>query len=206
MIKNVILDYGHGGIDSNGKYTTFPAKMHTFDDGVVAYEGVLNREIGNQIKNCVQAFAPELNIVETVPYNDPTDVSLSKRVELTNKFPPESTIFVSIHCNASNNHNASGFEIFSSLGETGSDELAENISDMVSFALNNQDIKDRGVKEANFYVLRETKCIAVLIECGFFDFREEFDKLKDPIVQGDLASFIATGIVNYIDGKNKQQE
>ena len=35
---NIILDCGHGGVDSLGKYTTAPAKMFTFSNGEVAYE------------------------------------------------------------------------------------------------------------------------------------------------------------------------
>jgi len=42
MIKNIILDFGHGGIDESGKYTT-KGKKHDFGNGEVAYEGVLNR-------------------------------------------------------------------------------------------------------------------------------------------------------------------
>ena len=41
MIKNIVLDFGHGGIDINGNYTTAPNKMHKFSNGQIAYEGVV---------------------------------------------------------------------------------------------------------------------------------------------------------------------
>tara|TARA_R110000737_G_C14624761_1_gene494675 strand:+ start:68766 stop:69398 length:633 start_codon:yes stop_codon:yes gene_type:complete len=210
MIKNVVLDFGHGGIDKNGIYTTAPAKMHTFDDGVIAYEGVLNRQIGGHIYTCLRSHQ-DLNIVTTVREDDPRDLALSYRVRVANSFDPKSTIFVSVHCNASPNHNAQGQEIFTTKGITKSDRLAEHIADMTELAVGRADMKLRydfsdgdKDKEADFYVLRKTKCPAVLLECGFFDFRPEFDKLSDPFFQGDYGSMAYTGIINYINEQNKQ--
>lgn len=202
MVKNVVLDFGHGGIDNEGNYITAPDKMYTFSDGVVAYEGVLNREIGKAVYDCLSDH-DEYNVICTVDYDDPADPPLRNRVDVANGLPPESTIFVSVHCNASPDHNAGGFEIYSSVGDTDSDILAKDIHSSCKHVLRHWDMKDRGIKEANFYVLRKTKCTAVLIECGFFDFREDFNKLKDALFQGDLGSFIYTGILNYINGKNK---
>ena len=210
MITNVVLDFGHGGIDNDGNYTTAPAKMHKFDDGTIAYEGVLNRQIGGHIYTCLRSH-PELNVVCTVKEDDPQDLSLSKRVELTNSFDPKSTIFVSVHCNASESHRATGFEIYTTKGVTDSDSLAENIATSAEVALKKVDMRLRydlsdgdKDKEVDFYVLRKTRCAAVLIECGFFDFRPDFDELSNPLFQGDLGSFIYTGIINYINAKNKQ--
>lgn len=203
-IKNIILDFGHGGIDKNGKYTTAPNKMHTFEDGVVAYEGVLNRQIGGHIYTCLRAHQ-DLNIVCTVKEDDPRDISLSHRVRVANSFNPKNTIFVSVHCNASPNHNASGFEIFTTKGLTESDSLAESIATSAEHALAKVNLRTRydlsdgdKDKEADFYVLRKTKCPAVLLECGFFDFRPDFELLKDPFFQGDFGSLVYTGIINYI--------
>jgi N-acetylmuramoyl-L-alanine amidase len=211
MIKTVVLDFGHGGLDINGNYTTAPSKMFTFPDGVVAYEGVINRQIGGHAYTCLRSHA-DLNIFCTVMEDDPRDISLADRVYMTNAFDPKSTIFVSIHCNASPNHNAQGHEIYTTKGFTESDVLAECIATATEHALGRANIKLRydfsdgdKDKEADFYVLRKTKCPAVLIECGFFDFRPEFDKLSNPLFQGDYGSMVYTGIINYINGKNKQQ-
>jgi len=127
-------------------------------------------------------------------------------VRVANQYNPKETIFVSIHCNASNKHNARGFELFTSKGFTQSDVLAENIANSVQHVY--EDVKMRlrydlsdgdKDKEVDFYVLRKTKCPAVLIECGFFDNRQDFDILKDPLFQANLGSFIYTGILNYIN-------
>ena len=205
MVKNIVLDRGHGSIDKNGRYSTAPNKMFVHSNGEVAYEGVLNSAIVSHLGTCLKQHN-DLNVVYTVHPDDPRDISLSQRVRVANSFKPSQTIFVSIHCNASPNHNASGFEIFTTKGITKSDTLAEKIADMVeplyeSVGLNlRYDFSDGDKdKEVDFYVLRKTECPAVLVEAGFYDNRKDFDLLKDPLFQGDLASRIYTGILNFIN-------
>lgn len=204
MIKNVVLDFGHGGIDDSGTYTTAPNKMHTFDDGTIAYEGVLNRQIGYQIYRCLIDH-DDINTICTVMHDDPTDLPLANRVAIANQYDPKQTIFASIHCNASPKHNASGFEIFTTVGDTRSDALASHIGVMLSPFIDMHNLKlrvDRSDgdldKESNFYVLRNTRCPAVLIECGFFDNKHDYSLLSDPTFQGEMGSWIYTGILNYL--------
>ena len=210
MIKNVILDAGHGGIDKQGNYTTFPNKMHVFQNGETAYEGMLNRGITSHIGSCLKQH-PDINLVYTVHPDDPRDLSLSYRVRVANSFDSKNSIFVSVHCNASPNHNASGFEIFTTKGLTNSDYLAENIATAAEFALDKVNLRTRydlsdgdKDKEVDFYVLRKTKCPSVLVECGFFDFKPDYELLKNPIFQSNLGSFIYTGIINYINSVNNK--
>lgn len=207
-IKNIILDPGHGGLDSNGKYTTAPGKMFKFPNGEIAYEGVLNRNIAKFVYQCFKAN-PEYNVLYTVEPDDATDVPLNDRVKFTNNFKPKETLFISIHCNAGGGQ-GTGFEIFTTKGPTKSDSLAEHIANSVETAYNKVSMKLRydfsdgdkdKDKESDFYVLRNTNCPAVLLECGFFDNRKDFDLLKDPKFQGDLGSFIYSGILNYISNE-----
>lgn len=200
-IKNIVLDPGHGGIDEAGKYTTAPSKMHVFEDGTTAYEGVLNREIMHYVQECLSVHA-DLNVMTTVNADDPTDLPLKDRVAQANALDPQETIFVSIHCNAGG---GTGFEIFTTRGETKSDTLAEAIANAVENVYQRNNLRLRydfsdgdKDKEVDFYVLRKTKCPAVLLECGFFDNRGDFERLRDPEFQGDLGSFIYTGIINYV--------
>lgn len=206
MIKNIILDPGHGGIDADGNYTTAPSKMFKFDDGVVAYEGLLNRQIMFYVLQCLQEHE-EFNVVTTVGVDDPRDITLPWRVRKANQFNKDETLYISIHCNAGG---GTGFEIFTTRGHTKSDPLAEAIADAVEGVYEKHELKLRydfsdgdKDKEADFYVLRKTNCPAVLLECGFFDNRKDFELLKDPEFQGDLGSFIYTGILNYISNETK---
>lgn len=204
-IKNIVLDFGHGGIDKNGNYTTAPAKMFKFPNGELAYEGQLNRLIGGHLYTNLRTHN-ELNIVTTVAEDDPRDLSLSYRVRVANSLPVKETLFVSIHCNASASHRGTGFEIFTSRGTTSSDYLAEDIADSVEdlyehIGLNlRYDFSDGDKdKEADFYVLKKTKGTAVLIECGFFDNYDDYKHLKSPEFQCALAQRIYRGILKYIN-------
>ena len=206
-MKNVILDFGHGGIDKNGNYTTAPNKMYKFPNGKIAYEGVINRQIGALIEVFLKNHN-ELNIVTTVKSSDPRDLSLSHRVSVANKYTPSDTIFVSIHSNASKKHNASGFSIYTTKGITKSDELATCIGKEVEKYYKKLNLNLRFDfysdgdldKENDFYVLRKTRCPAVLLECLFFDFWDDFILLNDSEFQKEFAWRVYKGIIKYIYG------
>ncbi len=203
MVKNIILDFGHGGLDKSGKYTT-QGKMHKFNSKEIAYEGVINREIGGLVQAYLRSSQPELNIITTVGADDSRDLSLSYRVRVANQFNPNQTIFISIHSNAFNGK-AKGFEIYTTRGITKSDSLAEHIANEIEpfyrklnlrlrydFSDNDKD------KEKDFYVLRKTRCPAVLLECLFFDNYDEYKLLINPEFQKELAWRIYTGILKFI--------
>ncbi len=203
MIKNIILDFGHGGLDENGKYTT-NGKLHKFNAKEIAYEGVINREIGGILHAYLRSLQPKINIVTTVGADDSRDLSLGYRVRVANQYKASETIFISIHSNAFNGQ-AGGFEIFTTKGVTKSDKLAESIANEVEPFYKELELKLRydttdadKDKEVDFYVLRKTNCPAVLLECLFFDNYEEYKLLIDPEFQKELAWNIFTGIKNYI--------
>jgi len=205
-VKNIILDFGHGGLDQNGNYTTAPAKMHTFPNGEIAYEGELNRRIGGLLEIYLKSHS-DFNVVTTVKTTDPRDLSLAYRVNIANRYPPADTIFVSIHSNASDEHNARGFEIYTTQGTTKSDALASCIGEEVKSYYDQLKLKLRFDfysdgdldKEADFYVLRKTRCPAVLLECLFFDHWEDYQFLKNPEFQKELSWRIYQGIIKYME-------
>jgi N-acetylmuramoyl-L-alanine amidase len=203
-MKNIILDFGHGGVDQNGNYTTAPNKMFTFPNGESAYEGEINRRIGGLLEIYLKSHL-DFNVITTVKSTDARDLSLSYRVGVANQFDPANTIFVSIHSNASASHNARGFEIYTTKGITQSDVLATSIGEEVQkyyeqlnlrlrFDFSDGDLD----KEADFYVLRKTRCPAVLLECLFFDNWDDYVLLKNPEFQKELAWRIYIGMIKYL--------
>jgi N-acetylmuramoyl-L-alanine amidase len=183
-----LLDAGHGGM-LNGKYTTAPAKMHTFPDGLTVYEGVINRGITDRLA--------DLMTKERISYqyiHDPAiDTSLVDRVHRADAFSHiPGVIYLAIHSNAGGGR---GFEAFTAPGQTNSDPVASIICDSFDRHFGKAkgmplrpDLSDGDKdKEADFYVLRKTKCPAVLVENLFFDNREEADFLITPIGQQAIA-------------------
>ncbi len=65
--------------------------------------------------------------------------------------------------------------------------------------------KDRGVQQANFYVLRLNYMPAVLIETLFITNPEDAKKLKDKNFLDKLAKSIANGIKKYVDRYESQK-
>lgn len=173
---HVILDAGHGGL-KNGRYTTAPAKMHTFTDGLTIYEGVVNRNIarmvGEGLKHEGICFSPVYDLEEDTP--------LPHRARAANaiysNFP--NSFLLSIHSNAGG---GVGFEVFTSPGKTKSDAIAEIISkryivDFPDFKFRADFTDGDHDKEAKFYMLTETNCPAVLVENLFMDNRREAEFL-----------------------------
>jgi N-acetylmuramoyl-L-alanine amidase len=77
---------------------------------------------------------------------------------------------------------------------TESGELAGYICSSVQDSLA---IKNRGVRTARFYVLKNTNIPSVLVEAGYLSNRLEELQLKDPAVLDRLAESIARGILRY---------
>ena len=111
-----------------------------------------------------------------------------------------------IHANAAGNGtawmNAKGWSCYTSPGKTKGDTLAEFMYDAFERAFPDRKIRkdmsdgDRDW-EANFTVLKNTKCPAVLLENFFYDNREECAWLLEPVTKARIADAIASGIMYY---------
>jgi len=179
-----LIGNGHGGLDEEGNYTTCPDwnkhdpntwhKMHVHN-GVPLFEGVFNRNVADKIAWKLSELGISFELV--VP--EAEDISLKERVRRVNDFHKnnKNSIFVSIHGNAFNS-SAKGFEVFTSKGVTRSDKIAEVFAIKMAKTFPNKvmrwDLSDRDKdKEANFYVLKNTSCPAILTENFFFDNPED---------------------------------
>lgn len=190
-----LLDAGHGGIDKNGNYTTAPAKMHTFPDGLTIYEGVINRAITKLLYTSLTKHNVDFGLV----YDDVLDTPLAQRVAIADKVfaSDPRAIYLSIHSNAGG---GSGFEVFTSPGQNKSDKLAHIICEKyISHFPNHRFRSDKTDgdhdKEADFYVLRKTDCPAVLVENLFFDNRREAEYLLSPEGQQAIANCLLDSIL-----------
>ncbi len=66
-----------------------------------------------------------------------------------------------------------------------------------------EDIRNRGIKDSAFYVLKQTYMASILIETGFMSFDDELLLLIDPAYQRRLAVSIVDGIVRYVEKSKK---
>ena len=97
-----------------------------------------------------------------------TYLTLSQRANLANAWGAD--VFISLHDNSAVNNNATGFEtfIFSNFKNKASEQRAVKLQTAVHKVIaKGIGLHDRGLKRANFAVLRETAMPALLIEYGF---------------------------------------
>ena len=171
----VFLDAGHGGKD--------PGALGN---------GLQEKDIALSVTLKVGEILKRHNI--EVIYSRTTDVFLqpSERTSLANK--TNADIFASIHCNAAENVNGKGVETFSYPGSTKGTALAKCIQD--SILQSKAYTLDRGIKTANFAVLRQSNMPSVLTELAFITNADDSTILKDK--QDELALAVAKGILNYL--------
>jgi N-acetylmuramoyl-L-alanine amidase len=190
-----LLDPGHGGVNSKGEYTTAPAKMYTFEDGLVIYEGVSNRltckKLGAKLKGA--------RIDYFVVADDVQDTPLAERVRIADQLfkKNKKCIYLSVH---SNSGKGKGIEVFTSPGQTKSDKVADVFLSAYSQFLPQfpirKDVADGDWdKEENFYVLRKTDCPAILVENLFFDNRSEAEFLLSEAGQEAIAETLFQAIL-----------
>lgn len=165
---HIILDNGHGGI-LNGEYQTKGKRSPKWDNGIQLFEGDFNRDIVNKLSILCKTHS----IDNTILVPELSDIPLAKRVERVNRLYKykRDSILISVHANAGG---GTGFEAFTTKGETKSDAIAEIlikqfITTIPELRLR-KDTSDGDLdKEEQFYIIRRTHCPAVLLECAFMD-------------------------------------
>lgn len=168
---------------------------HTLSGVDYGAEGLLkeaqcNRDIGAHLKKLLLSLGNEV-IDCTIDYASSVNESLSKRVNLANG--QNLDLFISIHLNSGGGHGAETY-IVARGGR------AEKFAGKVQTKLVELGYKDRGVKTANFYVLKNTTAPAILIECGFVDSEEDSNRYN----AHNIAKAIAEGITEQVTVINKK--
>lgn len=190
-----ILDAGHSGVDKNGKYLTGPAKMHAFDDFTI-YEGVINRKITDQLIEQLEVLKIDFATV----YDSVEDTPLYQRTTAADNIyrKDKRAVYLSIHSNAGG---GSGFEIFTSPGQTKSDKIANIFCETYKknfpdYPFRSDKADGDADKEADFYVLRKTDCPSLLVENLFFDNKHEAELLISDTGQEMIADCLLDCILN----------
>tara|TARA_R110000803_G_scaffold26355_2_gene62496 strand:+ start:73 stop:711 length:639 start_codon:yes stop_codon:yes gene_type:complete len=190
-----LLDAGHGGINpSTGEYVTAGKRSPVWQEGFLNmsqyFEGVGNRQIVDKIaENLDKLNIPYFRICESWE-----DMPLKERVAKANQYQKVfgNCVYVSIHSDAFTKESANGYSIYTSIGETKSDKIAEVFIDnmQINFPKRKlrKDTRDGDKdKEANFYVLKHTTCSAILIENFFMTNYFECQLLLTPEFQDKIA-------------------
>lgn len=179
--KRVLIDPGHGGSDQG----TYNPRNGTIEKGITI-------EIANKVAYELSKDK-NLQVIQTRTMDKSVSLSERNEIGINNNVD----LFISIHCNASNDGSstAQGIETFYWNKDNGSYDLAKSVHDNLLY---NSGAKDRGVKKGNYKVLRDSNVPSILIETGFLTNDNEENKLLDSQYQEILAKSIANGIREYI--------
>jgi len=130
------------------------------------------------------------------------DVPLADRVALANR--KNAKLFVSIHANAHGNGrewtSARGYEVYIYAPGGVREDLARRL---VKWAKNllvplDPNFPIRGIKTANFYVLRYTRMPAVLIEHAFMTNEQDYNLLRSDAFRQKAAEHIARAVCEQL--------
>lgn len=139
--------------------------------------------------------------------NEEVDVPLAERCRRVNGYKASEAILVSIHCNAAGNGadwmNARGWEAWTSPGSTKADKLADCLYEAAEEYLPGMKVRKDMTdgdpdKESDFYILKHTKCPAVLTENLFQDNREDVDFLLSEEGKKAVVTLHVKGISKFL--------
>lgn len=155
------------------------------DPGACGF-GLRESDVAANVAALVQKYLEAAGVQTYLLQSD----SLSAISTTSNAWGPD--IFISIHCNSAAVERANGTETYRWFGSEKGYNLAYCIQRQL---IESMDTTDRGVKEANFHVLRETDCTAVLVELAFISNEGDAELLRNR--QDDFARAIARGVTDY---------
>ncbi len=182
--KNIVIDAGHGGWD--------PGKVRS--DGTE--EKTLNLDISKKLQQYLEQGGANIFTTRI----DDSALSKKKIEDLKQRKliagGDEIDIFISIHQNSFPNSSAKGAQVFYYKNSESGKALAECIQNKIKeFA----DESNTRVPKPNgeYYILKNTKCASVIVECGFLSNDSENAKLASDEYRQKIAWAIYMGVTDF---------
>lgn len=195
---SVAIDPGHGGIDG----------------GAHDKKGLMEKNINLDVSLKLKGYLEEMNarVIMTrerdTSLEDKSDLNSSRyrrdldgRKDIING--SNADVFVSIHVNSSPGYPATrGAIVFynpaSEYGKLLAGKIARSIDSIAYKDYLKSDTLKTKVRSDDYYILRETKVVGVIVELGFLT--NQYDKalLQDKRFKEKIASAIAEGIALYL--------
>ncbi len=189
----VVIDAGHGGFD--------PGKIginHTLEKNI-------NLSIAIKLKTLLELH--DINVImtrdEDIDFTsssrsikDMKREDLNKRIKIINS--SDAIIAISIHQNSFTQNSVRGSQVFYYEYSEKGRALAEIIQDSLKKTLNDNNHR-LARPNSTYYLLRNSKCPLVIVECGFLSNREEAELLCNDVYQDKIAWAVHLGIIEYLE-------
>ena len=187
----IAIDNGHG-LNTPGKRTPKMA------DGKIIHEWEFNHPVALKLETELKEQGFDAICVSDTRF----DIQLNTRCAKANN--ANADLFVSIHYNAFGGtwNDANGIETYYYASSSKGKALANAVQkELVS----GTGLKNRGVKTADFYVLKHTKMPAILCECGFMTNKNEAKLMLNEEYQAKVAKAITKGICTLFRVQDKDE-
>lgn len=186
--RTIVLDPGHGGSDS----------------GAVGPSGLQEKDVTLAIAQKVRDILTASGARVVMTRTDDHDVygayatdrqELQARVNV-GAYTPDMQLFLSIHANAFSSPLAHGTETYYYPRSLQDERLAQSLQDSMIAA---NGLADRGISEANFYVIKHSTVPSALVELAFISNYHEEQLLSSAAFQDKMALAICRGLGNYFN-------
>ncbi len=171
----VAIDAGHGGKDT----------------GAIGPTGLLEKDVVLDVAQRVREALVKSGVRVIMTRETDAFVELQDRPRLARQ--QGATVFVSIHANASTRPASSGSETYYLSPQ--SQVLAQLVQEELARVPN---LVPRGVKTANFLVLRESDVPSVLVEVAYVSNVDEEARLRQNAFRQRLAEAVARGVQRFL--------
>jgi N-acetylmuramoyl-L-alanine amidase len=173
----VVIDAGHGG----------------HDPGAIGATGLQEKFVNLRVAAKVARLLEARGIGVVMTRWQDEYPELEERSAIANR--RKADLFVSIHADAAESRAAQGFTIYVA---TAASAGAYRAAHAVNQAMERTGTSNRGVREAEYRVLVNTQCPAMLIELGYLSNAQDLARLSDDRFRDRLAEAIADGIQSYL--------
>ena len=195
-VATLVIDAGHGGKDQGA-------------EGDKCLEKDLTLAVADQLATLLRKAGYTVKLTRSKD-EYPT---LEERVEVAKK--EEADLFISIHANSAEDEDVNGIETFLLTPEGTTSTYSDNTKDQatagntfdkenarLAYEVQRQLIRstgqsDRGLKHAEFRVLRDAPCPAVLVEMGFITNSSDEKKMRSADHQRKIAKGLLEGIRSF---------
>jgi len=187
--KRIVVDPGHGGHDPGAAASPGPPLCGPVEKDIVL-------DIGLRLAALLKAEGAQV----TLTRDDDTYVSLQERAALANRLKADA--FVSLHCNSCDRPNTlRGTSVY--FDHDHSARLAGIVQQQLVAALGTE---DKGVRNANFAVIRRTQMPGILVETAFINYDKDREGLLHPNFRERAARAITEGLKRFLCPASGQED
>lgn len=172
----IVVDAGHGG----------------HDGGTQGVRGTLEKKVNLQVATSLAAKLRSAGAQVIMTRESDRYISLPTRVSISHQYAADA--FVSVHHDAHEKASVRGFTTYYT------NDYQRALAEAINSGLNSQvSIRNRGTQHGNYYITRENRQKAVLIELGYLSNSSEEQTLRTSQFQEQAAYGIYRGLLNFFN-------